>query len=189
MANSSMGKGINAVLFMVHMVASLGYCAIIYVNSMSFLSWVLNGIFMNKVSASRRRSAGFSLMELLIVIVIIGVLMGVAVVNLQDTPNQARTSAAEQEIRTISTALEMYQMHNSRYPTSDMGLKALVEKPGESAKRWQKGGYLKGKKIPLDPWDNPYRYLHPGNNGEFDVYSLGPDGRESDDDIVSWKLD
>ena len=119
---------------------------------------------------------------------IIGVLMGVAVVNLQDTPNQARISAAQQEIRTMSTALDMYQMHNARYPGNDVGLKALVEKPAD-AKRWQKGGYLKGKKVPLDPWDNPYAYLYPGNKSDFDVYSLGPDGRESDDDIGNWMLE
>lgn len=148
----------------------------------------LNVKSMKRVSGRRGRLQGFSLMELLIVIVIIGVLMGIAVVNLQDTPNQARVSAAQQEIRTISTALDMYSMHNARYPSSDSGLKALVEKPSD-AKRWQKGGYLKGKKVPLDPWDNPYRYLYPGNNGEFDVYSLGPDGRESDDDIGNWMLE
>ncbi len=79
-------------------------------------------------------------------------------------------------------------MHNSRYPTNEQGLKALVEKPAD-AKRWQKGGYLKGKKVPLDPWDNPYVFNTPGRSGEFEVYSLGPDGRESDDDIGSWMLE
>ena len=145
---------------------------------------------MRKEMARRRRVQGYTLMELLIVITIIGVLLGIAVVNLQGTPDEARIAAASQEIRTMSTAMDMYRMHNSRYPTSDQGLKALVEKP-EDAKRWQKGGYLKGNKVPLDPWDNPYKYLYPSSKGggEFDIYSLGPDGRESDDDIGSWMLE
>ncbi|MEZ5536386.1 MAG: type II secretion system major pseudopilin GspG [Thiolinea sp.] len=143
---------------------------------------------MRKMVTRRRRATGYTLMELLIVITIIGVLLGIAVVNLQGTPDEARIAAASQEIRTMGTALDMYRMHNSRYPTSDQGLKALVEKPGD-ARRWQKGGYLKGSKVPLDPWDNPYVYNVPGRSGEFEVYSLGPDGRESDDDIGSWMLE
>lgn len=143
---------------------------------------------MRKFTVSRKRVQGYTLMELLIVITIIGVLLGIAVVNLQGTPDEARVAAASQEIRTMGTALDLYRMHNSRYPGSDQGLKALVEQPSD-AKRWQKGGYLKGRKVPLDPWDNPYKYLYPGNNGEFDIYSLGPDGRESDDDIGSWMLE
>lgn len=143
---------------------------------------------MRKMAARRRRVTGYTLMELLIVITIIGVLLGIAVVNLQGTPDEARIAAASQEIRTLSTALDMYRMHNSRYPTNEQGLKALVEKPAD-AKRWQKGGYLKGKKVPLDPWDNPYVFNTPGRSGEFEVYSLGPDGRESDDDIGSWMLE
>jgi general secretion pathway protein G len=137
---------------------------------------------------NRRRVTGYTLMELLIVITIIGVLLGIAVVNLQGTPDEARIAAASQEIRTMSTALDMYRMQNSRYPTTEQGLKALVEKP-EDAKRWQKGGYLKGSKVPLDPWDNPYVFNAPGRSGDYEVYSLGPDGRESDDDIGSWMLE
>ncbi|MEZ5448234.1 MAG: type II secretion system major pseudopilin GspG [Thiolinea sp.] len=111
-----------------------------------------------------------------------------AVVSFQGAPDEARNAAASQEIRAMGTALEMYRMHNARYPSSDQGLKALVEQPSD-AKRWQKGGYIKGGKVPVDPWDNPYKYLYPGNHGEFDIYSLGPDGRESDDDIGSWMLE
>lgn len=143
---------------------------------------------MRKMGRNRRRVTGYTLMELLIVITIIGVLLGIAVVNLQGTPDEARIAAASQEIRTMSTALDMYRMQNSRYPTTEQGLKALVEKP-EDAKRWQKGGYLKGSKVPLDPWDNPYVFNAPGRSGDYEVYSLGPDGRESDDDIGSWMLE
>lgn len=143
---------------------------------------------MRKMGRNRRRVTGYTLMELLIVITIIGVLLGIAVVNLQGTPDEARIAAASQEIRTMSTALDMYRMQNSCYPTTEQGLKALVEKP-EDAKRWQKGGYLKGSKVPLDPWDNPYVFNAPGRSGDYEVYSLGPDGRESDDDIGSWMLE
>lgn len=143
---------------------------------------------MRNMTTKHRRVTGYTLMELLIVITIIGVLLGIAVVNLQGTPNEARIAAASQEIRTMGTALDLYSMHNSRYPTTEQGLKALVEKPSD-AKRFQKGGYLKGKSVPKDPWDNPYVYNAPGRSGEFEVYSLGPDGRESDDDIGSWMLE
>ena len=136
----------------------------------------------------RKMASGYTLMELLIVITIIGVLLSIAVVNLRGTPDEARASAAKQEIRTMELALDLYRMHNANYPTNDQGLKALVEKPAE-ARKWQSGGYLKGKSVPVDPWGNPYKYLSPGNRGDVDIYSLGPDGRESEDDIGNWSLE
>ncbi|MEZ5479908.1 MAG: type II secretion system major pseudopilin GspG [Thiolinea sp.] len=147
---------------------------------------------MKNLNNTRRRrhkaASGYTLMELLIVITIIGVLLSIAVVNLRGTPDEARISAARQELRTMELALDLYRMHNAAYPTNDQGLKALVEKPAE-ARKWQTGGYLKGKSVPVDPWGNPYRYLSPGNHGELDIYSLGPDGRESEDDIGNWALE
>ena len=134
-----------------------------------------------------QRMTGYTLMELLIVITIIGVLLGIAVVNLKGTPDEARISSAKQEIRTMELALDMYRMHNAVYPSTEQGLKALVEKPAE-ARKWQQGGYLKSKSVPTDPWNNPYKYLNPGSHGEIDIYSLGPDGRESEDDIGNWAL-
>lgn len=144
---------------------------------------------MGKYMARRRQAAsGYTLMELLIVITIIGVLLSIAVVNLKGTPDEARIASAKQELRTMELALDLYRMHNATYPSSDQGLKALVEKPAE-AKKWQTGGYLKGKEAPIDPWGNPYKYLNPGNHGDVDIYSWGPDKRESEDDIGNWKLE
>lgn len=144
---------------------------------------------MNKfkqMTPRRQRLTGYTLMELLIVITIIGVLLGIAVANFRGTPDEARMSSAKQEIRTLELALDMYRMHNANYPSSEQGLKALVEKPAE-ARKWQQGGYLKAKTVPTDPWGNPYKYLNPGTHGgEIDIYSLGPDGRESEDDIGNW---
>ncbi|HPE61602.1 MAG: type II secretion system major pseudopilin GspG [Thiothrix sp.] len=133
------------------------------------------------------RAAGYTLLELLIVITIIGVLLGVAVVNMSGTPDEARIAAAKQEVKTLELALDMYRMHNAKYPESG-NLKALVEKPAD-AKSYPANGYLKGKTVPADPWGNVYKYLNPGNRSEIDIYSLGPDGRESDDDIGNWSLD
>lgn len=139
---------------------------------------------------TRRHSAmtGYTLMELLIVITIIGVLLGIAVVNLKGTPDEARIASAQQEIRTMELALDMYRMHNAVYPSTEQGLKALVEKPAE-ARKWQQGGYLKTKTVPTDPWGNPYKYLNPGTHGnELDIFSAGPDGRDNtQDDIGNWE--
>lgn len=135
----------------------------------------------------QRRVTGYTLMELLIVIMIIGVLMGVAVVNLGGQPDEARQTAAREEIRTLQLALDMYRMHNANYPSNDQGLKALVEKP-DDARKWQKGGYIGGDNIPKDPWGLEYKYLNPGQHGDIDIYSLGPDGHESEDDIGNWML-
>ena len=144
---------------------------------------------MNKhkqITHRQQRMTGYTLMELLIVITIIGVLLGIAVVNLRGTPDEARIASAKQEIRTMELAMDMYRMHNAAYPSTEQGIKALVEKPAE-ARKWQSGGYLKSKSVPNDPWSNPYKYLNPGTHGsEVDIYSLGPDGRESEDDIGNW---
>lgn len=135
----------------------------------------------------RQAAAGYTLIELLIVITIIGVLLGIAVVNFAGAPDQARKTSAEQEIRTIETALEMFRMHNAKYPSTEQGLKALVEKPAD-AKNWPENGYLKDKSVPADPWGNAYKYLNPGTHGSIDIFSLGADGREGgEDDIGNWK--
>lgn len=146
---------------------------------------------MNKHKQLTRRHpamTGYTLMELLIVITIIGVLLGIAVVNLRGTPDEARIASAQQEIRTMELALDMYRMHNAVYPSTEQGLKALVEKPAE-ARKWQAGGYLKTKTVPTDPWGNPYRYLNPGTHGnDLDIFSAGPDQRENtQDDIGNWE--
>lgn len=141
---------------------------------------------MKKSTVRRRQSQGFSLMEMLIVIVIIGILTSLVVMNFSGATDQANQLKVEQAIRTLSNNIELYRGSNGRYPSSDAGLQALVNKT-EDVKNWPEGGYL--KKIPADPWGNDYRYVSPGNNGAFDVYSLGPDGRESGDDIGNWMLE
>ena len=137
-----------------------------------------------------RAHAGFSLIEVLIVVVILGILAGIVVVNVMDRPDQARVIAARNDITSIMNALKLYRLDNSVYPTSEQGLSALVRKPevGEPPRNWKPGGYL--EKLSKDPWGTDYQYLNPGIYGEIDVFSYGADGRPGGDnfnaDIGSW---
>lgn len=127
-------------------------------------------------SAAPKASAGFTLIEIMVVVVILGVLAGLVAVNVFDNVDKSRVQAARTDISTISQALDLYKLDNFNYPTTDLGLDALVNKP-ENARGWPSGGYL--KKEPSDPWKNPYGYISPGTNGEpFELYSLGADGNE-----------
>lgn len=133
-----------------------------------------------------RNQAGFSLMELLIVVTIIGVLLGVFLTNADGVTDQANEVAAKKEIQNISLGLQAFYMHNRKYPDNAQGLEALIKNPG-NVKRWKQGGYLEGKKeVPLDPWGREYKYRNPGQHGKVDVYSLGADGREGNDDVGNW---
>lgn len=137
---------------------------------------------------SPRNQAGFSLMELLIVVTIIGVLLGVFLTNADGVTDQANEVAAKKEVQNLSLGLQAYYMHNRAYPTNAQGLKALVERPSGEVKRWKSDGYLQGKKeLPKDPWGKEYKYRQPGKHGKYDVYSLGIDGRPSEDDIGNWE--
>jgi general secretion pathway protein G len=130
---------------------------------------------------------GFTLIELMVVVVILGILAAVVVPRVMDRPEQARITAAKNDIRAIKSALDMYKLDNHRYPTTDQGLEALVEEPASDPqpKNWNK--YL--DRVPQDPWGNPYQYLNPGKHGDIDIFSLGPDGQPGgDDDIGSWQL-
>lgn len=145
-----------------------------------------------KRSVARAGSrAGFSLVEIMVVVVIIGLLasiVGVAVFNQVD---EGRQNTARAQIRTFQSALDMYRLDCHRYPTTEQGLKALVTEPsGKGCRRYKKTGYVSGGKIPLDPWDSPYVYQSPGPNGEpYWIASYGadaqPGGEESDQDITS----
>ena len=141
---------------------------------------------------NRRRIGGFTLIEILVVIVIIGILATLVVPKLMTRPDEARMVAAKQDIQTILQSLKIYRLDNGRYPTTEQGLQALVTKPtaDPAPRNWKTEGYL--EKLPRDPWGTPYQYLQPGAHGEIDVFSLGadgiPGGEGIDADIGSWQL-
>ena len=132
----------------------------------------------------------FTMVEILLVVIIIGVLASMVVPNIAGRGKQARISAARADIEAnLSTALDLYELDNGMYPTTEQGLLALIEEPSGSPQppNWS-GPYLKKKRVPLDPWEREYVYVSPGthNTEDFDLYSLGPDGVRSEDDIVNW---
>lgn len=137
-----------------------------------------------------RSSRGFTLIELMVVIVILGVLAALVVPRVLSRPDEARAVAARQDIATLMQSLKLYRLDNRRYPTAEQGLQALVTPPGVGprAENWK--AYL--ERLPNDPWGAPYQYLNPGVNGEIDVFSFGADGKPggegADADIGSWKL-
>jgi len=140
-----------------------------------------------RISGIRRSGSetGFTLIEVMVVVVILGILAAMIVPKIMGKPDEARKATAKSDIRTIEQALEMYRLQNFTYPDTEQGLEALVTKP-ETAKNWQKGGYL--KRVPKDPWGNDYKYLSPGVRSEIDIYTTGPDAQNQDDDIGNWNL-
>ena len=136
---------------------------------------------------------GFTLIELMVVIVIIGILAGLIVPRIMGRPDEARQAKARMQIESLETALKLYRLDNGSYPTTEQGLQALVEAPevGELAKKWREGGYLEKGKVPRDPWDNEFVYLCPGANGDFDLLSYGADGEQGGEgknkDITNWE--
>jgi general secretion pathway protein G len=123
----------------------------------------------------------------MVVVVILGILAAVVVPRVMDRPEQARISAAKNNIRAIRSALDMYKLDNHVYPTTDQGLEALVQRPDRNPRPPNWTRYM--DKIPPDPWNRNYLYLHPGRHGDVDVFSPGPNGRTGDeDDIGSWQL-
>lgn len=138
---------------------------------------------------------GFTLIEVMVVVVILGILAAVVVPNIMGKPEEARWNQAKSTVGTLNSALQMYKLDNGSYPSTDQGLDALVSKPSGSpeARNWQQGGYVTGGKLPKDPWNRDFQYLSPGVHGEIDVYSLGADGRPGgegfDADIGNWNLD
>lgn len=138
---------------------------------------------------TRSKQYGFTLIEIMVVVVILGILAAIVVPRIMDRPEQARVIKAKQDIRTLETMLQAYKLDNFEYPSTEQGLEALVEKPSglPEAKNWKSGGYL--QRLPKDPWGNPYLYLRPGQHGDFDLYSKGPDTQSDADDIGNWALD
>lgn len=125
----------------------------------------------------QNKNAGFTLIEIMVVLVIIGILMALVVPNVIGRPDEARITVARADLHSLGSALDMYKLDNYDYPSTQQGLDALVTKPTGTpeAKHWKDGGYI--KKLPMDPWGNPYQYLYPGTHGAYDLYSVGPKGK------------
>lgn len=138
------------------------------------------------------RQTGFTLIEVMVVVVILGILAALVVPKVMSRPDEARLVAARQDIGGLLQALKLYRLDNRRYPSSEQGLSALVEKPAQPPlpDNWKAGGYV--ERLPLDPWGQPYQYLNPGLRGEIDVFSFGADGvaggEGADADIGNWAL-
>ncbi len=134
--------------------------------------------------------AGFTLIEIMVVVVILSILAAFLVPKIMDRPEQARKIKAQQDIRTLENALRMYKLDNLTYPSTDQGLESLVSKPASEPlpKKWAAGGYL--ERLANDPWGSPYLYLNPGKHGTIDIYSPGPDNKaETEDDLGNWNFE
>ena len=131
----------------------------------------------------RKRLGGFSFIEVMVVIIILGLLSSIVGVYLFDSAEQAKADATKSQIKGLETALDLYRLHNSRYPSSEQGLKALLEKPevGIIPKNWN-GPYLRGNNLPGDGWGSPYRYLSV-NGKNYEIISLGADGTDGGTDL------
>ena len=131
----------------------------------------------------QQRQHGFTLIEIMVVVVILGILAALVVPQVMGRPDQAKVTVTKSDLNAVAAALEMYRLDNHHYPSTQQGLEALVKKPSGSppARNWNSGGYL--KRLPLDPWGNPYVYLAPGSRGPFDLYSHGADAREGGSEL------
>ncbi|HBI70982.1 type II secretion system major pseudopilin GspG [Massilia sp. YIM B02769] len=142
-------------------------------------------------AVGRRFARGFTLVEIMVVVVIIGILGALVLPKVLGRTGESRVVAAKTDIATLMQALKLYKLDNQRYPTTEQGLQALTTKPtsGPSANGWKEGGYV--ERLPKDPWGNPYQYLQPGLHGEIDVFSFGGDGQAGgegeDADVGSWQ--
>ena len=141
----------------------------------------------------RNRSRGFTLIEIMVVVVILSILAAVVVPKIMSRPEEARVARAKQDIRAIGSALDLYRLDNYSYPSTEQGLAALVERPADlpDGANWKKGGYI--ERIPKDPWGAEYLYLQPGAHGDYDLYTFAVDGVAggTDDaaDIGNWNID
>ena len=143
----------------------------------------------------QNKQAGFTLIELMVVIIILGVLAGLIIPRVMGRPDEARQAKAKIQMESMESALKLYKLDNGNYPTTEQGLKALVEPPaaGNLPKNWRQGGYLEKGKVPKDPWGNDFVYVSPGSHGDFDLMCLGKDGEAGgegvDKDINNWELE
>ncbi|MBW2564351.1 MAG: type II secretion system major pseudopilin GspG [Deltaproteobacteria bacterium] len=138
---------------------------------------------------------GFTLIELMVVIVILGILVSFIAPRLMGRPDEAKQVKARIQMESLETAIKLYKLDSGIYPTTEQGLQALVEQPqtGTLPKKWRKGGYLEKGKVPKDPWGNEFIYLSPGAHGDYDIIAYGadgvPGGEEFDKDINSWETE
>jgi general secretion pathway protein G len=141
----------------------------------------------------RQAARGFTLIEIMVVVVIIGLLAAFILPNVFSNVERAQMSKVKGDIQGLETALTMYKLDNYKYPSTDIGLQALWERPNDpTVRNWREGGYI--KRISKDPWGNPYQYVYPGTHGqEYDLYSFGADSQEGGEgknaDIGNWNLD
>lgn len=141
---------------------------------------------------ARNRYSGFTLIEIMVVVVILGILAALIVPKVMSRPDDAKMIAALHDVGAIAQALKLYRLDNNAYPTTDQGLQALVQRPTTQPipPNWKSGGYL--DRLPKDPWGHDYQFLNPGLHGEIDVFSLGADGAAGGEgknaDIGSWAL-
>ena len=133
----------------------------------------------------RRSQGGFTLIEILVVLVILGILAAVVVPRVLDQPDKARVTKARQDIQALVTAMNLYRLDNFSYPSTQQGLQALISRPNgrPEAPNWKAGGYV--DRLPQDPWGRDYLYLNPGAHGEIDIFSYGADGAPGGDGINS----
>jgi general secretion pathway protein G len=143
-------------------------------------------------SGAARTSRGFTLIEIMVVVVILGILAALVAPNVIRRIDDARITKAKQDIRAYETALNLYRMDNFRYPTTEQGLESLVKQPTDpNIKNWKQGGYIQN--LRKDPWGNEYTYISPGSHGDYDLFTLGADGQPGgegpDADIGNWDID
>ena len=143
----------------------------------------------------RYDNRGFTLIELMVVIVILGILAMYVAPKIMGRPGEARQVKARLDIQNLESALKLYKLDNGIYPTTEQGLLALVEQPetGTVPKKWKRGGYLEKGRVPKDPWGNDFVYLSPGAHGDFDIISYGsdgvPGGETQNRDINNWEIE
>lgn len=141
----------------------------------------------------RQSNTGFTLIEVMVVVVILGILAALVVPRIMGRPDEARIVKAKNDLRALEAALKLYKLDNYVYPSTDQGLEALVQRPSTppEPRQWKEGGYL--DRLPKDPWGRPYLYLNPGIHGEIDIWTHGVDGQPGgegvDADIGNWTLE